>query len=628
VAFSLGSIKAFLDLDTSGFTSGVGKGLGLLSKIALPAAAAAAAVAGIAAAFGALKDGIGEAAAAEQALTKLTSALDAQGGNGAALAQQFTEFAGAFERLTGIDDAKLTDVAAKLTNLGVAGKSLPAATQAVANLSAAMGVDMETAAQQLALTLEGTAGRLARIVPEVGKLTEEQLRNGEAFDLVAEKFDGAAAKLGGTFSGNLERARQGFDDLKKAVGEGFIQAMTPALESLNQFLTRLGETPAFMDALRTVGSLVGNAIAAAFQVASHGLAGFMVMWQQGLLLFQQGSAVWQSWQGAAQNAIAAVSDALAGLAAKAAEFVSNLPVIGEGLAAALNAVSESAATSATSLRLAAVASEQGAMAAREAATAQERNATAARQFAVAVANAKGPVDAIKLGLKGAADAAGLAAGNSVKLAQGIGTAVASANKLPSTAQLAAEAFEAAAARAASLRGELEGAADAAQAAASAASGIGGGSGGGGGGGDPFGRRSGGSRSLNTSNAAGTAAELAAAEKALANMRPNAFAGAAGIQSQRKFVESLRATLAAQVAEEQKAFTNTILSELSSRGIFDPAERNRILSQRIGEATRLGVIPRMGSVGGTGSALSRVAGGGGGSSTGGTPRNTMPPTWIA
>jgi hypothetical protein len=608
VAFSLGSIKATLDLDASNFTQALGKAQGSLGPFRAnlgKIAGAAAGVLSVATAFKLLGDGISEAAQAEQAITKLTAALEAQGNSASgakALAQDVVEFAGAFERLTGIDDAKLVDVAARLNNLGVAGASLPAATQAVANLSAAMGVDMETAAQQLALTLEGTAGRIARVVPEVGRLTEEQLRNGEAFDIVAKKFEGAAAKLGGTFTGNLERAKQGFDDLKKAVGEGFIAAMTPALESLNTFLTRLGETPQFMEMLRNVGTQVANGIVTGFQLAAQAVAGFLFAWQSGVQLVQQGAAVWYQLKATILGTIFESAQALGQFAEQLALTVQNVPVIGEKLAEGLRGASAAAHELVGGLAQSAAEAQKNADAAIQAAAAQQKNVDAAKQFALAVTSSRGPVEAVKGALKGAADAAGLAAGNSVKLATGIKGAVESANKLPPYAQAAADAIAAAEQRAAGLRGELEGAASAASAAAAASDGIatGGGGGGGIGGGDAFGRRSGGSHSLNLSNPFAAQAELEAAEadlRRISNGAKNAYVGTAALNNQRAFVERLRAAVAAQTEAANAEFMQQLLSELNAQGTIDPAQRSRIIAERMAEATRLGIIPRAGTGGG-------------------------------
>jgi hypothetical protein len=80
------------------------------------------------------------------------------------------------------------------------------------------------------------------------------------------------------------------------------------------------------------------------------------------------------------------------------------------------------------------------------------------------------------------------------------------------------------------------------------------------------------------------------------------------------VDQLRDTLRTQLQEEQSQFLQTVLGELNSRGVFDAAERNRIIQQRISEALRLGIISGTGASFGTG-----------GTSTGGTGASSPRPT---
>lgn len=120
--------------------------------------------------------------------------------------------------------------------------------RAALDMASAIGVDKDQAIRQVMRTLGGYAGELAEVVPEVKNLTREQLMAGEAADILAQKFGGAALdevdSLAGA-SNNLNTAlEQATATTGKIIAEFFgLQAAaekaTEGITSLNEKLTIL-----------------------------------------------------------------------------------------------------------------------------------------------------------------------------------------------------------------------------------------------------------------------------------------------------------------------------------------------------------------------------------------------------
>jgi trimeric autotransporter adhesin len=649
MAFNLGEIKAKLTLDTSDFTGAAGRASSSASDIKSAMLSVGATVTAVVGGLylarqgfdlvaGTLQSMSQAAAQTEQVLAGLANVLTNQLGEaGAARAvESLDSMANALERLTGIDDNQTLAVSKALTLFGVQAKSLEPATLIVSNFATAMGIEATTAARLFSATLQGNAGALGRYLPQVRSLTEAQLRNGEAFRIAEEATRGQAEAMGNTFLGAVARASAAVEDLGKVFGGAFNDALKPIIlgiaEAINSFTARLQATPAAMEGIRAAAAAVGTAIQTGLGLAVQTIADIVVH-VQGL------SIAWQTVKATFLDAGAGfnlVFSAIAGGVALLLEQLAKIP--GAGF---LQAAADQAAALRDRLGDAFTAGHQMAEEARRTADGMLASHTAAQKFASNVRDAreKGGTLAQQIGV--VADKMGLAKAKVEGLNVSMGGTIQSAEKVQTTMELATEAIDAAVQKAASLRDTFSDAADEAAGVASAAASIssagggggsgGGGGGGSGGGGDPFGRRSGGSVSLGINDPfSAQAAYDAAIERlrAVSQGGKSGFIGAAGIQNARRFADELAAQLNQQVASAQADFTQSILSELNSRGVFDAAERNRILQERLAEATRLGIIPRgTGGEGGVGSSSGIRIRPSGGNGSGGAGGAFVPPTTV-
>lgn len=97
---------------------------------------------------------------------------------------------------------------------------------AAADYAAAKHIDLNSAAKELNATYSGMAGAMGRQIAEIKNLTEEQLKNGEAIDIIAQKYKGFAANAADSGT----QAKNAFGDFMESIG----RIADPTFEALNQ----------------------------------------------------------------------------------------------------------------------------------------------------------------------------------------------------------------------------------------------------------------------------------------------------------------------------------------------------------------------------------------------------------
>lgn len=197
-------------------------------------------------AFGALKEvltaGAEGAAEAETATVRLRAALEAAGGGASAFADSLGRQAEAIQRLGIVNAEAVNSVQSLLANVGVAGSQLEQATQASVDLSAALGLSLDTAAVQVGKTLSGVAGDLGRLVPELAALSTESLKAGEGIRVLADRFAGQSAQQAETYANSINRLKEALAETAEVIGgsganagvSASIRALAAAIEDANQ----------------------------------------------------------------------------------------------------------------------------------------------------------------------------------------------------------------------------------------------------------------------------------------------------------------------------------------------------------------------------------------------------------
>jgi hypothetical protein len=173
--------------------------------------------------FSFLKQGFTESikAAEEQqnAINKLANSLASAGTFSQEALNSFVKLADSIQDTTTVQDDAALSLAALARNYTRTNEQAERLTRAAVDLSAQLGIDLNSAAQQIGSTFSGVVPRsLAKTVQGLKELSVDQLRAGEGVDLIAKRFKGAAENEVKTFSGALTQLKNAFDDLKEQFG--------------------------------------------------------------------------------------------------------------------------------------------------------------------------------------------------------------------------------------------------------------------------------------------------------------------------------------------------------------------------------------------------------------------------
>lgn len=270
---------------------------GALSKAALPLLAVQQSFALVTGAIQAVNAVVGEFinefAQAERAQILLSQALSATSGRVLNSADAWSSYLDQLERTKNVDADVLKGLVAQAAQMGFSETQIKSLVDASVGLSKVTGQDLNASFMQLLGTTRGMARALQVLVPEVGNLTEEQLRSGAAFDLVAQKYKNAASGLG-SFSEsnkalgfvvggvkedigkvivdlfNLKGAADSLSAVMYQVRDAFASVDFEGLrKNFSEFISNAGPTLLFLGAL--AGALTGVTAAVGPAVLAVGL---------------------------------------------------------------------------------------------------------------------------------------------------------------------------------------------------------------------------------------------------------------------------------------------------------------------------------------------------------------------
>ncbi len=234
-------------------------------------------------AFNLLKDGFAtaiqsigdfskEAQEGEAASLKLNLALAQTGKFSETTAQSMDDFANTLKATTGIEDEAIKKNAALIQSYGnLDEQGLKRATTAAADLSAAIGVDFDTASAILGKAAQGNVEALKKYGLQVEDTGDKTRDFQTALAQIEQRFGGSAAVLNDNLAGAQNRAKQGFDDIGKAIGEAINE--TPGLKGAFQGVADVFDTvkKLIVENEDAIKSLVANGID--IFISSIGIAG-------------------------------------------------------------------------------------------------------------------------------------------------------------------------------------------------------------------------------------------------------------------------------------------------------------------------------------------------------------------
>ena len=210
------------------------------------------------------------AAKQEDAINALNTQLKLSGDFSEEASKDFQDFASELQKVSKQGDETTLELLALSKTFDTTNDGAKKLTLAATELAAATGQDVVAVMKQLGKTLGGTTGRIAESVPAVKELTAEQLKAGDAIDLVLQRFGGAATGQIETYSGAITQLSNSFGDTLEVLGGtitesdafiGAIKGIQNIVETFSKFIS---------DSDFDIGSVIAKGIEIAVPVFIKG----------------------------------------------------------------------------------------------------------------------------------------------------------------------------------------------------------------------------------------------------------------------------------------------------------------------------------------------------------------------
>lgn len=223
--------------EASNVASSLNVSIGNLATTALKATTA---VAGLAASFLAFKS-IDAAQVQQDAVNNLNNALKTAGDFSKQASEEMQVFASALQNVTRFGDETVLNQLALAKSFGATNEQAKQIVRAAADLSAAFGIDLESATRNVAKTLGGLSGELGESIPQLKTLGAEALKAGRGIDIIAERFSGAAQRDVKSYSGALDQLKNAFGDTLEEIGKIIINSpkLVAAFKAATSFFVDL-----------------------------------------------------------------------------------------------------------------------------------------------------------------------------------------------------------------------------------------------------------------------------------------------------------------------------------------------------------------------------------------------------
>jgi phage-related protein len=219
------SISAKITADSSGYEEGVKKAIKAGKSLSTTLATVGLALNGITAIFNTVGKAIGVVTKTASQCTEAfkvqlnaEKTLDMAVRNSPLLngesSKNLKQFASSMQAVTNYGDEQLLPLISQLTTSGRTEAETMKIIKVATNMASTGMVSLETAVNQLNMTMNGSIGRLGVQNKELKNLTKEELENGKAVDILAQKYKGMAQAV----ADPTIQLKNLVGDLKESVG--------------------------------------------------------------------------------------------------------------------------------------------------------------------------------------------------------------------------------------------------------------------------------------------------------------------------------------------------------------------------------------------------------------------------
>ena len=151
--------------------------------------------------------------------------------------KRLKEFASEMQRVSDIGDETLIPMMADLIAKGRTEDETMQIMSVALDMSAGGVMSLDTAIAQLNATLNGNVGRLGQQNAELKDLTEEELKQGKAVEILGAKYKGLAQAT----ADSQKQLRNAVGDLKENLGKIFETALAPMRKFFTEVISNLND---------------------------------------------------------------------------------------------------------------------------------------------------------------------------------------------------------------------------------------------------------------------------------------------------------------------------------------------------------------------------------------------------
>jgi len=277
-----------------------------------------------------LFDSVDAAAESESAFNRLKVALSQTGQLTDENVKNFKALADEIQRTTAFEDDAVISAGALLQTLGrLSGDGLIKATQAATDLSAALGIDLESAATLVGKAANGNITAFGKLGVEIRKGSTDAETFANTLKTLNDRFGGSATAQVNTFSGALAQIKNIYGDLQETIGGLITQSpsLIAAFNTVKTILIQVGDSiknafaggeaedsiKRFFDGFILGAKIaadaldgISRAVQAVFNIAQTTINGFLTIYSGGIALVLAGAeripVIGDKFKGAAEVA--------------------------------------------------------------------------------------------------------------------------------------------------------------------------------------------------------------------------------------------------------------------------------------------------------------------------------------
>ena len=145
--------------------------------------------------------------------------------------KRLKDFASEMQKMSNMGDEEIIPFMTQLIASGRTEAETMKIIKTASDMASSGAMSFDTAVTQLNATLNGNIGRLGQQNAELKGLTEEELKNGKAVEILSKKYKGLTEAT----IDSKKQLKNAIGDLKESLGKSFEEAMTP----MRKFFTEL-----------------------------------------------------------------------------------------------------------------------------------------------------------------------------------------------------------------------------------------------------------------------------------------------------------------------------------------------------------------------------------------------------